>query len=581
MAVTDSAVQAWLDANPNASDADIAEAAKSAGVDSTQLERVTGISKDVIEDRASAVGVDLASTTTEAPEPTQADTISVAEPDADAKVKEYFGKDINKLSDYFFQARQAGEKVNPDYLTDTIGYSYDDLVLAQGVAMAKEERDKLLAEGNTELADAFTQVLETQPPAAAYGAYIDYKGNDNFTHEALRDETLAFSAKGSTGDRIGDPGQFNNSGINKIADPLKAYGKALLEDPGKLALAAITLWNPALGSMLSAGTKIVEGEGLDFTDLASLAINAPGIADNISFANTALGGGDLGAGMLTDQSIMNAFQNYGLEGFGTAELIAQAGGSTLEAMQAVQDIPQTALNKLKEVPEIQTMIAGAPIDIQNDLLRGMAQGAVAAGGTAILGGSGTDIAKAFLKQQNVDLGLEGVGKNIELAGKGMLADLGFEYTGPDLADVNYDSLNNLSNITLPSFGGVNIPSVGTPSLGLPPYTGPDLADVNYDSLNNLSNINIGNLPDFDVTIPFPEYDLEQPTYDGGTTPSAPSLGGIDIPTIPMLTVQRPPIDVEQLDVVRGGRGMFGSKEEDVKRISELLLAGAPQPLTIG
>jgi hypothetical protein len=564
MAISDSQVREWLANNPDASDAEIASAARNAGVTADQLARVSNVSVNTIQERVAEATLGRAPNTLR--EQSEAGLIT----DERASISGIMQGDIGALGTYLRTQKQQGNKIDGDYIQQELGYSYDDLIMANGIALAQMERDKALSEGNTDVANQFTEVLDTQPPAVAYTQFIDYVGDDNLPHQDYRDNTGFTDAIGPSGDRIGDPGEYNKSGINVVGDTLKGYVKAIKNDPSLLALGAIAVANPALGSMLSAGTKLIEGEGLDTIDLLALAVNAPGIAENVSFAQTALGFGDLGAGMLTDQSIMNAFQNYGLEGLGTAELISAAGGSTLEAMQAIQDIPQTALNKLKEVPEIQSMIAGAPIDIQNDVLRGVAQGAIAAGGTAVLGGSGTDIAKAFFNQQNIDLGLEGIGKNLELAGAGMLSDLGFQYTGPDLADVNYDSLNNLSNVTLPNFGGINIPSAGTPLLGLPPYTGLDLADVNYDSLNNLSNINIGNLPDFNVSIPQITQTTDQ---TGGVRPIGQDTSiGVLLPTIPLPPLVTQTLNIPESPIIRGGRGMFTQDDEEVRRISDLLLA---------
>lgn len=564
MAISDSQVREWLSNNPDASDAELASAAREAGVTADQLARVANVPVNTIQERVATATLGRAPITLT--EQSGAGLLT----DEQASISGIMQGDIKALGTYLRTQKQQGNKIDGDYIQQELGYSYDDLIMANGIALAQMERDKALFEGKTDVANQFTEVLDTQPPAVSYAQFIDYVGDDNLPHQDYRDNTGFTDAIGPSGDRIGDPGEYNKSGINVVGDTLKGYVKAIKNDPSLLVLGAISVANPALGSMLSAGTKLIEGEGLDTIDLLALAVNAPGIAENVSFAQTALGYGDLGAGMLTEQSLMNAFQNYGLEGLGASQLISATGGSALEAMQAVQDIPQTALNKLKEVPEIQSIIAGAPIDIQNDVLRGMAQGAVAAGGTAVLGGSGTDIAKAFFNQQNIDLGLEGIGKNLELPGAGMLADLGFEYTGPDLADVNYDSLNNLSNVTLPSLGGVNIPSVGIPLRDLPPYTGPDLADVNYDSLNNLTNINIGNLPDFNVTIPqFTQ--ATDPT--GGLRPTGQDTSvGVRLPTIPLPPLLTQNFNVPESPILRGGRGMFTQDDEEVRRISDLLLA---------
>ena len=61
MAVSDADVKAWLEANPNASDAQIAQAAKDAGVSTGQLSRVTQVPEAEVITRASTAGVPLTS----------------------------------------------------------------------------------------------------------------------------------------------------------------------------------------------------------------------------------------------------------------------------------------------------------------------------------------------------------------------------------------------------------------------------------------------------------------------------------------------------------------------------------------
>ena len=166
MAVTDAQVRDWLDKNPNASDAEIASVAKQAGVDSTQLSRVTNISKDVIENRASTVGVDLSPQTIQNTEQQVTESVNqAAETVSDTEATNAFNKvvdraktgDMNAFGQLLYFARQSNNPL-PKQFIEQIGYAakdnktdaYNYAVGAQAVAEGYEARDEALKEAENQ-----------------------------------------------------------------------------------------------------------------------------------------------------------------------------------------------------------------------------------------------------------------------------------------------------------------------------------------------------------------------------------------------------------------------------------------------
>lgn len=455
---TDAQVKTWLENNPDADDATIAQIAREAGVTSSQLARVTNLDENTVQKRVATATLGREPATLQ--EQKQAGLLT----DTEKTVQGVVNKDVDALSDYIKDQRSKGEKLNPDYFTDDLGYSYDDLVIAQGVAMAKEEREELAAEGKD--TSEFDKVLDTQPPAVIYGQYIDYKGDDNLPHQTLRDETLAFEAKGSSGNRIGDPGQFNNSGINAIADPLKNYAKYLLQNPEELAKTVALAY---LGQVSPTFANIKQAYDI--------------VSDPMSAATSFFG--SKVTGDLIGKAGSDLFDDPALQGVASGLVSAGVqntlGGDPLKAF--AQELKGTSIDILPE-------------------------GLVGEGGL-LSGVTLPDINIPDLPDVNISL------PNIPKPDlDGMLA--GINLPGVTLPELTAPNIN-IASLDVPS---VTIPSVNLPSVALPSV---DFPSGNLPQISGLSptlpfGVNV-DVPDISLSIPrpdfnfnIPEFQLPQPQY---------------------------------------------------------------------
>lgn len=483
---TDAQVQQWLTENAGASDAEIAEAARAAGVTSTQLARVTGLDENTVQNRVATATLGREPVTVQ--EQKQAGLLN----DTEKTVQGVVNKDVGALADYVKDQRSKGEKLNPDYFTDDLGYSYDDLVIAQGVAMAEEERDALAAEGKD--TSEFDKVLDTQPPAVIYGKYIDYKGDDNITHEALRDETLAFEAKGASGDRIGDPGQFNTSGINAVADPLKNYAKYLLENPEEIAKTVALAY---LGQVSPTIANIQKAYNI--------------VSDPMSAATSFIG--SKVTGDLIGKAGSDLFDDPALQGI-TSGLVSAGVQKTLGG-----DPQKAFLQELK----------GTSVDILPDGLVG--EGGLLSGVTL----PDINLPDVTLPNINIpDVPLPNIPKPDF---DGMLAGV----PSVSLPNINVPDVS-LPNINVPD---VSVPNINVPSVDLPNINVPDVSLSGVD----LPSINV---PDVDLpSINVPEVSLPS----GPGLPSLPD--GPDLPDLPDLPDFTLPNLVALPELLGPGEGKSG------------------------
>lgn len=448
---TDAQVREWLANNPDADDATIATVAREAGVTADQLARVTKLDVNAVQKRVAKATLGRDPVTLE--EQQQSGLLT----DTQKTVQGVVNNDVASLADYIQDQRSKGEKVNPDYFTDNLGYSYDDLVIAQGVAMAQEERDQLAAEGKD--TSAFDQVLDTQPPAVIYGQYIDYKNDDNIAHKSLRDETLQFEAKGPSGDRIGDPGQFNNSGINAVADPLKNYAKYLLQNPEELAKTVALAY---LGQVSPTFANIKQAYDI--------------VSDPMSAATSFLGSkvtGDLigkaGSDLFDDPALQGV-----ASGLVSAGVQKTLGGDPLKAF--AQELKGTSIDILPDIGGEDGLLAGLGVTLPDISLPDISLPDV----------SLPDVNLQALNAELPDFNLSGLDldtlqanlPNIRLPDV-TLGDLDIGVSSPDLSGITLGSLD----IDIPDISLGDVPTPQTPDIDGLDLDVPDIADVNIPGLS--------------------------------------------------------------------------------------------------
>ena len=562
MAVTDAQVRDWLDKNPNASDAEIASVAQQAGVDSTQLSRVTNISKDVIENRASTVGVDLSPQTIQNTEQQVTESVNqAAETVSDTEATNAFNKvvdraktgDMNAFGQLLYFARQSNNPL-PKQFIEQIGYAakdnktdaYNYAVGAQAVAEGYEARDEALAQGNNELAQDLQNKLVTDPNNFYSDVYSVYRPEGQ-AHLNLRKET----ADGNPFD-IGDPGEYQTSFWEGIGD----VAQDIIDNPVFKMAIALNPYTQPFAPFIGAATTKLSGDEISGLQVAGMVASAPGALDQAS----TLAGTKYNTGMFSPQSV---------------DLFSQQAGLEPNWFTLGEDV-------------------ASGITTESDLLRGAQQGGVSAAAQALSGASDTDQLMAFINKQMVDLGgldipftdinvgdVKGMLSGIEIPGLNVsLGDLpdyklpGFDVALGDIPDFKIPgldlSLNEINAVVgnLPDF---NLPTGSLPfDVNLPEFAA-NFGDINIPNID-IPNIDIPNMDIPDVNVP----SFEIPTFEVADV-------NIDIPdiTLPNIRFRLPQLGgYTQFGVdspiMRGGRGLFAGNDEEVQRISELLLAGLPQ-----
>lgn len=640
--VSDTQVKDWLDANPNASDAEIVSAAKSAGVDAEQLSRVTGVDKKEVETRINDVvdpvvteiksayttfldrdadsdGLDYWSnqvatgalsldqaklaiaTSAEAKEkdPVKSATASlygqVLNRAPDEEGLNYFSDeiktglqsgadsttvlqnvatslasseekkiqnvntvnnlitrategDLGAYGEFLYLARKSDIPVQEE-LIEQIGYgstddktsAYNYSVGAQAYAEGLEALDQARASGDT------AKITELESALSNPQGFFDYYNaniadKEGQAHINLRKET----ADGNPFE-IGDPGEYQTSFFEKIGD----VGQDILENPVFQMALALNPYTQPFAPFIGALTTKLSGDEISGLQVAGMLASAPGAFDQAS----TLAGTKYNTGMFSPQSV---------------DLFSQQAGLEPNWFTLGEDV-------------------ASGITTESDLLRGAQQGGVSAAAQALSGASNKDQLMAFINKQMVDLGgldipftdinvgdVKGMLSGIEIPGLNVsLGDLpdyklpGFDVALGDIPDFKIPgldlSLNEINTIAgnLPDF---NLPTGSLPfDVNLPEFA-TNLGDINIPNID-IPNINIPNVnvPSFetptfemaDVNINIPDITLPNIRF------SLPQLGGYT-----QFGIDSP--------IVRGGRGLFAGDDEEVQRISELLLAGLPQ-----
>ena len=495
MAVSDEAVKAWFAANPNATDAQIVEAAKQAGVGAEQVSRVTQAPIADVNRRVANVlspstpiqptggmlggsSIDLtqpSSVSVPTTPPAQPATLDLSNqyedpfeqavfdiyrnttggllnvdavqqyggmfkedvasgldpkevaqkyvglaqqtPEYEAKVLQDYNKALTEkieakdpvaLGTVLFNMYSSGTRVKPQELEQLFGPGEEGYTLAQtagNIATGLETVNQLVAEGNTEEANNLLKQIGDDPQG-----YAQSVGGDPaklIRDNILTEDTFYGRSSGGGGgflkgavnwvvdDALGldDSGGLIGSVERMIEDgnPIETLDRWKNKGPAYVAAATagFVVGGPAGASaalsVLGANNTLDSGESLSTAQVIGLALNASAILDLGSAMYTAAGGGELGAGFLTEQSIMNATQNFGLENMdlGSLGAGAQAVSEAGEVVQQVNNIitePVAAIADgiINKLGGADALIAKAGITSQGAFVEGVSKGIASA-----------------------------------------------------------------------------------------------------------------------------------------------------------------------------------------------------------
>ena len=461
--------------------------------------------------------------------------------------------DLGAYGEFLYLARKSDIPVQEE-LIEQIGYgstddktsAYNYSVGAQAYAEGLEALDQARASGDTaKITELESALTNPQGFFEYYSANVADK--EGQAHINLRKET----ADGNPFE-IGDPGEYQTSFFERIGD----VGQDILENPVfQMALAL----NPAtapFAPFIGALTTKLSGDEISGLQVAGMLASAPGAFDQAS----TLAGTKYNTGMFSPQSV---------------DLFSQQAGLEPNWFTLGEDV-------------------ASGITTESDLLRGAQQGGVSAAAQALSGASDTDQLMAFINKQMVDLGgldipftdinvgdVKGMLSGIEIPGLNVsLGDLpnyklpGFDVALGDIPDFKIPGLDlslNEINTIAGNFPDFNLPTGSLPfDVNLPEFA-TNFGDINIPNID-IPNINIPNIDIPNVNVP----SFETPTFEMADV-------NIDIPdiTLPNIRFSLPQLGgYTQFGVdspiVRGGRGLFAGDDEEVQRISELLLAGLPQ-----
>jgi len=272
-------------------------------------------------------------------------------------------KDPVALGTLLYNIYSSGTRVRPQELESIFGPGEEGYSLAQtagNIAQGLATADQLVAEGNTEEANNLLKRIGDDPQG-----YAQSVGGDPaklIRQNVLTEDTFYGRSSGGSGgflkgavnwavdDVLGldDTGGLIGSVEQMIEDgnPIETLDRWKNKGPAYVAAgtAGFIVGGPAGASaalsVLGANNTLDSGESLSTAQIIGLALNASNILDLGSAMYTAAGGGELGAGFLTEQSIMNASQNFGLENLDLSSLGtgAQAVSDAGEVVQQVNNI---------------------------------------------------------------------------------------------------------------------------------------------------------------------------------------------------------------------------------------------------
>jgi len=449
MAVSDEEVKAWFAANPNATDTQIVEAAKQAGVGAEQVSRVTqtpleqvssrvanvlnppepikptggmlgGSSSDLTQPSPVSIGPtdptvsftkyedpfeqaisDIYSNTTgdildtqnvelyggmfkedveSGLDPREAAgkyvNLAMQTPAYEEKVteeaNELFRKGIEEkdpfvLGSMLFNLRESGTKVPPQALEQIFGPEaeggYDLAGTAGGVLRGLVDVSALAEAGRTDEAQELLEQIQSDPEA--YRQSLDADPWADIRWNVLTEDSFYGRSSGGGGgwlkqganwvvdDALGldDSGGLIGSIESMIEDgnPIETLDRWKNKGPAYVgaATAGYMVGGPAGASaalsVLGANNTLDSGENLSTAQVIGLALNAGNILDLGQAMYTAAGGGELGAGFLSEQSIMNATQNFGLQGVDLGSL--NTGAQALEQAGEVANQVNTLITE--------------------------------------------------------------------------------------------------------------------------------------------------------------------------------------------------------------------------------------------
>ena len=340
-------------------------------------------------------------------------------PEYEAKVLQDYNKALTEkieakdpvaLGTVLFNMYSSGTRVRPQELEQLFGPGEEGYALAQtagNIATGLETVNQLVTEGNTEEANNLLKRIGDDPQG-----YAQSVGGDPaklIRQNILTEDTFYGRSSGGGGgflkgavnwvvdDALGldDSGGLIGSVERMIEDgnPIETLDRWKNKGPAYVAAATagfiLSGGNPAGASaalsVLGANNTLDSGESLSTAQVIGLALNASAILDLGSAMYTAAGGGELGAGFLTEQSIMNATQNFGLENMDLGSLGsgAQAVSEAGEVVQQVNNIitePVAAIADgiINKLGGADALIAKAGITSQGAFVEGVSKGVASA-----------------------------------------------------------------------------------------------------------------------------------------------------------------------------------------------------------
>jgi len=310
------------------------------------------------------------------PEDTARKYIGIAQqtPEYEAKVLQDYNtaltekvqaKDPIALGTLLYNMYSSGTRVRPQELESIFGPGEEGYSLAQtagNIAQGLATADQLVTEGNTKEANNLLKRIGDDPQG-----YAQSVGGDPaklIRQNVLTEDTFYGRSSGGGGgflkgavnwvvdDALGldDSGGLIGSVERMIEDgnPIETLDRWKNKGPAYVAAATagfvLSGGNPAGAtaalSVLGANNTLDSGESLSTAQIIGLALNGANILELGNAMFTAAGGGELGAGFFTEQSIMNASQNFGLENLdlGSLGTGAQAVSEAGEVVQQVNNI---------------------------------------------------------------------------------------------------------------------------------------------------------------------------------------------------------------------------------------------------
>ena len=348
--------------------------------------------------------------------------------------------DILQYGQLLKSFRDSGQKLDKSVI-EAIGLSrtqdrqtaYNYAVGAQAIAEGLEKAEQLRSEGNVDLALQIEAQLDD--PQGFFDYYNENPDlfNGSNADDRLRDETATGAVYGfekSSGGGFGgfikdtvlddwigldDSGGILGSTKEFIKNPIEALDRWKDMPSTKIAIAALSfaVLGPVGGakatgaalSALDAYNTLDSGENLSPMQVVSLVLNAGNIAELGQAAYTAAGYGELGAGFASEQSLMNAAQNFGLNTPDALAGISQVGEKVKQVNDIVTEPAKAVANAVVDnFGGKDFLISRVGSEFADEALQGLASGTTAA---MIAEATGENPAKAFLQElKGTDLGIE-------------------------------------------------------------------------------------------------------------------------------------------------------------------------------